>query len=74
MNERGQRGSRHEIRRRSERETRDRIRACGSGSTRVLYVYYVCMHVCVYIREDITSRTRIYLLGICHLTASSLAR
>lgn len=59
MNERGQRGSRHEIRRCSERETRDRT-CLRVWFTHVLRVYYTYACVCVYIREDITSQARIF--------------
>lgn len=54
MNGRGQRGSRHEIRRCSAI-----VHACGSGLRMCcMYIMYVC--ICVYIREDITSRARIF--------------
>lgn len=73
MNERGQRGSRHEIRRCSERETRDRT-CLRVWFTHVLRAYIIRMHVYVFIFEKILLRRRVYLLEICHLAASSLAR
>lgn len=40
-------------------EKRAIVRACGSG-LRMCCTYIMRMHVCVYIREDITSQARIF--------------